>query len=282
MQAEFLDTLEFISQGGAVSIAVAAILSIMSIGSWTIMVIKAIQARRLQRSSAMFLGRFWNDVSASAPGPDEPSRCRAPFYDRKETDSRPGEIPGLLQSSRTTANGRGLMKADNPFARIALQGFNAAGHPGCYPTQLQRNLRGSDELIANALRRAIDQEAIQLETGLTLLASVGSLSPFVGLFGTVCGIYHALGGIAAGGQTTVDKVAGPVGEALIMTAFGLAVALPAVLAYNSLLRDNRLLMAKIESFAHDLYSYLTTGMPSLNLEPIETLSNKNTAEVLSS
>ncbi|MGH8474318.1 MAG: MotA/TolQ/ExbB proton channel family protein, partial [Methylococcales bacterium] len=83
-------------------------------------------------------------------------------------------------------------------------------------------------------------------------------------------------------QTSVDKVAGPIGEALIMTAFGLAVALPAVLAYNSLLRDNRLLMLKIESFAHDLYAYLTTGMPLLNLETIETLSNKNTAEVLSS
>ncbi|MGH8558624.1 MAG: MotA/TolQ/ExbB proton channel family protein, partial [Methylococcales bacterium] len=222
MQAEFLDSLEFISQGGAVSIGVAAILSIMSIGSWTIMVIKAIHARRLQRSSAMFLARFWNELRASAFGPDESPVGREPFFDRKESDSARAEIPSLLRSSRTTASGGGLMKADNPFARIALHGFNAAGHPGCHTTPLQRNLRGSDELIANALRRAIDQEAIQLETGLTLLASVGSLSPFVWLFGTVCGIYHALGGIAADGQTSVDKVAGPIGEALIMTAFGLA------------------------------------------------------------
>ncbi|MCI0655215.1 MAG: MotA/TolQ/ExbB proton channel family protein [Methylococcaceae bacterium] len=282
MQAEFLDTLGFISQGGAVSIGVAAILSIMSIGSWTIMVIKAIQARRLHRCSARFLGHFWNDLSASARGPDEPSVCPASFYDRKETDSTHEELLNPLRSSMATASGGVLIKADNPFARIAMQGFNAAGHPGFYARRSHRDLRGSDELIANALRRGIDQEAIQLEIGLTLLASVGSLSPFVGLFGTVCGIYHALGGIAAGGQTTVDKVAGPVGEALIMTAFGLAVALPAVLAYNSLLRDNRLLMAKIESFAHDLHSYLTTGIPLLNLEKIKTLSGENTVEVLSS
>jgi len=102
---------------------------------------------------------------------------------------------------------------------------------------------------------------MQLETGLTLLASVGSIAPFVGLFGTVWGIYHALGDIAVGGQATVDKVAGPVGEALIMTAFGLAVAIPAVLAYNTLVRDNRLLMGELETFAHDLHTYLTTGVP---------------------
>ena len=118
-----------------------------------------------------------------------------------------------------------------------------------------------DEFIAQALRRIIGQEAMQLETGLTLLASVGSIAPFIGLFGTVWGIYHALGTIAVGGQATVDKVAGPVGEALIMTAFGLAVAIPAVLAYNALVRDNRLLMGEMETFAHDLHTYLTTGVP---------------------
>jgi biopolymer transport protein ExbB len=129
-----------------------------------------------------------------------------------------------------------------------------------------------DEFIAQALRRTIRQEAMQLETGLTLLASVGSIAPFIGLFGTVWGIYHALGSIAVGGQATVDKVAGPVGEALIMTAFGLAVAIPAVLAYNALVRDNRVFMGEIETFAHDLHTYLTTGIPLASAQTTEVSS----------
>ncbi len=152
-------------------------------------------------------------------------------------------------------------KAENPFTRLAIQGINAANHHNRYTTQRLGETRNYDEFIAQALRRTVSQEAMQMETGLTLLASVGSIAPFVGLFGTVWGIYHALGTIAVGGQATVDKVAGPVGEALIMTAFGLAVAIPAVLAYNTLVRDNRLLMGELETFAHDLHTYLTTGVP---------------------
>ncbi len=109
------------------------------------------------------------------------------------------------------------------------------------------------------MRRVIGQESAKLETGLTILASVGSVAPFVGLFGTVWGIYHALVSISVSGQATLDKVAGPVGEALIMTALGLAVAIPAVLAYNALVRSNRNLLAQLESFAHDLHILLTTG-----------------------
>ncbi|MDO9268251.1 MAG: MotA/TolQ/ExbB proton channel family protein [Methylobacter sp.] len=235
MQAEYLlDNLKFISQGGAVSITVAAGLLAMSIGSWTLMVIKAIQSRRLKSSSMRFLARFWE--------------------------------ASTLPSTTMTED---LKKAENPFARLAVQGINAAEHHKRYTTQLlaeqtvtapQQHSR-HDEFIAQALRRTIGQEAMKLETGLTLLASVGSIAPFIGLFGTVWGIYHALGTIAVGGQATVDKVAGPVGEALIMTAFGLAVAIPAVLAYNALVRDNRLLMGEIETFAHDLHTYLTTGIP---------------------
>jgi len=246
MQAEYLlDNLKFISQGGAVSITVAAGLLAMSIGSWTLMVIKAIQARRLRSSSARFLERFWQASSTTL-------------------------------SSMVTVMSEDLNKAENPFARLAIQGINAANHHKRYTAQLfakhavTANEGGSsalqehsrhDEFIAQALRRVIGQEAMHLETGLTLLASVGSIAPFIGLFGTVWGIYHALGAIAVGGQASVDKVAGPVGEALIMTAFGLAVAIPAVLAYNALVRDNRLLMGQLETFAHDLHTYLTTGVP---------------------
>lgn len=228
MQAEYLlDNLKFISQGGAVSITVAAGLLAMSIGSWTLMLIKAIQARRLKSSSAIFLAHFWQASSATL-------------------------------SSMATAMSDDLNKAENPFARLAIQGINAADHHKRYTTQEHSR---HDEFIAQALRRVISQEAMRLETGLTLLASVGSIAPFIGLFGTVWGIYHALGSIAVGGQATVDKVAGPVGEALIMTAFGLAVAIPAVLAYNALVRDNRVLIGEIETFAHDLHTYLTTGVP---------------------
>jgi biopolymer transport protein ExbB len=246
MQAEYLlDNLKFISQGGAVSMVVALALLAMSIGSWTLMVIKVIQARRIKSSSANFLERFWQ-ASTATP------------------------------SSMATAINEDLQKAENPFARLAIQGINATNHHKHYTAQLlakrvvtatgsgnaslQQHSR-HDEFIAQALRRIIGQEAMQLETGLTLLASVGSIAPFIGLFGTVWGIYHALGTIAVGGQATVDKVAGPVGEALIMTAFGLAVAIPAVLAYNALVRENRLLMGEIETFAHDLHTYLTTGVP---------------------
>lgn len=118
-----------------------------------------------------------------------------------------------------------------------------------------------DELVTRALRQAINQAAARLEAGLTLLASVGSTAPFVGLFGTVWGIYRAMINIAASGQIAIDKIAGPVGEALIMTAFGLAVAIPAVLAYNAFTRVNRVLLSQLDGFAHDLHAFATLGAP---------------------
>jgi biopolymer transport protein ExbB len=92
-----------------------------------------------------------------------------------------------------------------------------------------------------------------------VLASIGSTAPFVGLFGTVWGIYHALIGIGSSGQVGIDQVSGPVGEALIMTAFGLAVAIPAVLGYNTLLRSTKGVVAKLNNFAHDIHAYFITG-----------------------
>jgi biopolymer transport protein ExbB len=109
------------------------------------------------------------------------------------------------------------------------------------------------EVLTRSLNNAIDQEMTRAEHGLTILATAGSAAPYIGLFGTVWGIYHALVQIGMSGQGTLDKVAGPVGEALIMTALGLAVAIPAVLAYNAFQRRNRMWLARLESFAHDLY-----------------------------
>jgi len=127
------------------------------------------------------------------------------------------------------------------------------------------------------MRRVIDEETARFESGLTVLASVGSTAPFVGLFGTVWGVYHALIAIGVSGQGTLDKIAGPVGEALIMTALGLAVAIPAVLGYNAFVRSNRLTLAKLDAFAHDLFAFLTTGLhvDALAQDPAQVVALKS-------
>ena len=115
------------------------------------------------------------------------------------------------------------------------------------------------EWVTRSLRNSIDDIAAKMQAGLAVLASVGSTAPFVGLFGTVWGIYHALLAIGLNGQASIDKVAGPVGESLIMTALGLAVAIPAVLGYNALVRGNKSVSGKLNRFAHDLHAYFVTG-----------------------
>ena len=147
--------------------------------------------------------------------------------------------------------------AESVFVPLAAGAANAASHPAAensLAAQIDRS-----ELITRALRQRINEAASRLEAGLTILASVGSTAPFVGLFGTVWAIYRALLNIASSGQIAIDKVAGPVGEALIMTAFGLAVAIPAVLAYNAFTRANRMVLGQLDGFAHDLHATLTTG-----------------------
>ena len=114
--------------------------------------------------------------------------------------------------------------------------------------------------MVQALRGALSKANSQLESGQTLLASVGSTAPFVGLFGTVWGIYHALMTISSSQQVALDQIAGPVGEALIMTALGLFVAIPAVLAYNAFNRQLRLIAADLDGFAHDLHLYFVSNM----------------------
>ncbi len=165
-----------------------------------------------------------------------------------------------------------------PAARLALGAILATQHHR--QQQRSRAERLGDQsslsdLVVRTLRQTLVRENLRLESGLSVLASIGAVAPFVGLFGTVWGIYHALLGISAGGLTTLDKVAGPVGEALIMTAAGLAVAIPAVLAYNAFTRANRVTIAELDGFAHDLHTYLTTGAkldveaaPTMPLRPV--------------
>jgi biopolymer transport protein ExbB len=109
------------------------------------------------------------------------------------------------------------------------------------------------------LRNSAESSLAKLQSGLTFLASIGSTAPFIGLFGTVWGIYHALVRIGSSGQTSLDQVAAPIGEALVMTALGLAVAIPAVLAYNALVRTNKTIVSALNRFAYDLHAYFVTG-----------------------
>jgi len=146
----------------------------------------------------------------------------------------------------------------NPFRVLALMGNEAAAHHRDTRSHFHDKLDMSD-WITRALRKGIDEFTARLQTGLAILASVGSTAPFIGLFGTVWGIYHALMSIGSAGQATIDKVAGPIGEALIMTALGLAVAIPAVLGYNALVRGNKFILTKLNSFAYDIHAYLVTG-----------------------
>ena len=148
---------------------------------------------------------------------------------------------------------------NEPFSKIALDAAQAAAHHQRHDgSRLAESLNRS-EFVDRALRQAVTRESMRLEGGLTVLATVGSTAPFVGLLGTVWGIYGALIRIGATGQASIDAVAGPVGEALIMTALGLFTAIPAVLAYNFFVRLNRVTYNKFDTFAHDLHDFFATG-----------------------
>ncbi len=147
----------------------------------------------------------------------------------------------------------------DPFSKIALDAAQAAAHHQRHEgSRLVESLNRS-EFVDRALRQGVTRESMRLESGLTVLATVGSTAPFVGLLGTVWGIYGALIRIGATGQASIDAVAGPVGEALIMTALGLFVAIPAVLGYNFYVRLNRVTNNKFDTFAHDLHDFFATG-----------------------
>lgn len=211
------------AQGDLITRGVAIALLVMSLLSWSVIVYKAWQLARLRKMAQTASGAFWHSKSFE-------------------------EGLGLLLPN----------KQENPFCLLANEGVDAANHHAQYRDDLHGALNVSD-WVTSCLRRAIDDATAHLQSGLAVLASIGSTAPFVGLFGTVWGIYHALVGIGVSGQASIDKVAGPVGEALIMTAFGLAVAIPAVLGYNALTRGNKRISIKLQRFAHDLHAYLVTG-----------------------
>lgn len=212
------------AQGDAVIKAVAITLLLMSIVSWYVIVTRAWRASKLRRSTQTAAG-FWH--------------------------------------AHSFAEGMALLDehgAANPFRHLAAEAQMAVDHHASNKEDLHGQISMA-EWLTESLRGAIDDSAERMQSGLAVLASVGSTAPFVGLFGTVWGIYHALVSIGVAGQASIDKVAGPVGEALIMTAFGLAVAIPAVLGYNALTRTNKGVVNKLNRFARQLHAYFLTGSP---------------------
>jgi biopolymer transport protein ExbB len=224
---------EIWSQGDYISNFVALILIGMSVLTWTVILIKMIGHGK-QKKFSKRVEIFWHSSSFTAG--------------LKALEHRP----------------------DNVFYMLAHEGVEAVQHlerstpqddtHGTHVSekQLHDQLDLSD-WVTRALRNSVENSIAKLQSGLTLLASIGSTAPFIGLFGTVWGIYHALARIGASGQTSLDQVAGPIGEALIMTALGLAVAIPAVLAYNALVRTNKKISSALNRFGYDLHAYLVTG-----------------------
>jgi biopolymer transport protein ExbB len=169
----------------------------------------------------------------------------------KDAGARFWEAPSVQEGVTT-------LKRTSPFRYIAESGIKASEH---HEGKLTQKIDLYTWITMN-IARAVETIQGQLQGGLALLATVGSTAPFVGLFGTVWGIYHALTAIGIAGQASIDKVAGPVGEALIMTAIGLAVAVPAVLGYNWLVRRNKTAMERVRAFSSDLQSILMSEAPA--------------------
>jgi biopolymer transport protein ExbB len=165
--------------------------------------------------------------------------------------SQASAVEKRFWSSNNLNEGIDKLAKNSVFRTVAESGVRASSGQGTGIVNL-------NDWIAMSLNRQLEEINGRLQGGIAFLASVGSTAPFVGLFGTVWGIYHALVAIGISGQASIDKVAGPVGEALIMTAIGLFVAVPAVLLYNFLVRRNKVINEKLRSFASDLQTYLVT------------------------
>jgi biopolymer transport protein ExbB len=177
------------------------------------------------------------------------------LWDQRKLKQSARVVEKQFWTAPSIKDGVERLKKGDDFRSIAEDGLRAASHhDGRLTDRIDLH-----EWITMSLQRAVDQVNSKLQGGLGLLATVGSVAPFVGLFGTVWGILNALVSIGIAGQASIDKVAGPVGEALIMTAIGLFVAVPAVMGYNWLLGRNKVLQDALRNFASDLHAYLVSG-----------------------
>ena len=215
----------FLAQADGLAYFLLVMLVAMSVITWYLIVSKSIANWRVKKHAQAFLARFW-------------------------------DAPNLASVAEYLQN-RGI---NDPFSHLTHHALKAAEQYRNKTGQRLVESGSEDEFLTRALRRAINQDTARLEHGHTMLASIASSAPFVGLFGTVWGIYHALINIGLSGSGSLDQVAGPVGEALIMTALGLAVAIPAVLAYNFFNRAKRTMLSEVDGFAHDLFAFMSTGL----------------------
>jgi biopolymer transport protein ExbB len=208
--------------GDFVTRGIVVVLMIMSVISWAVIFAKAFGLSRLRGQSLVAQRKFWT----------------APSYDE-----------GIVRLGTYS---------ENPYRELALAGREASEQKFDEHQPLT-GILNRNEWVARALKIALEDYIARLQRGTAILASIGSTAPFVGLFGTVWGIYHALMAIGLSGQASLDHVAAPVGESLIMTAFGLFVAIPAVLGYNAVARGNKGAVHKTVRFMHELHSYYATG-----------------------
>ena len=207
---------QWLAQGDSVTKGTAAVMLVMSVLSWVVIVFKLWFMASAHRSVPKAIEAFW-------------------------------QMPNIAQA-------QAQVKALDRQALVLpmAEAINQSGAATDGPSLAQNAAQG--QRLMRSLRSALGGASRQLQWGQTLLATIGATAPFVGLLGTVWGIHHALGTLAGSGQVDIAQLAGPVGEALVMTAAGLAVALPAVLAYNLLGRAASTLEALLEGFAHDLQS----------------------------
>ncbi|MBB5019222.1 biopolymer transport protein ExbB [Chitinivorax tropicus] len=208
-------------QGDGVLITVFLLLLAMSVVSWCLILGRGALLWRIRQSNRDVQQRFWQAASWQAANQ-------------------------LIEHSAS------------PLAALARSARDGLAHHRKHASQSLGKTVSLDDYLVRTLRNQLAQQNGRLERGLTWLATVGSTAPFIGLFGTVWGIYHALVGIATAGQASIGTVAGPIGEALIATAAGLAAAIPAVVAYNTFVRMNRVLAQEMDGFAHDLHAHLLT------------------------
>jgi len=216
----------FITQSDAVGKTLLGILVLMSVASWAIIAIKGLSLLARRRRSHRFLDFFWNATSLDA-----------------------------------VAHEIGTHGTHDPFSHLASHAMHAQAHHARYGAAKLEEAGSASEFVTRTIKKVLDEETTRLENGLAVLATVGATAPFVGLFGTVWGVYHALVAIGMSGSGTLDKVAGPVGEALIMTGLGLAVAIPAVMGYNWLTRANRVMASRLDAFAYELHTFVSMGQP---------------------
>jgi len=177
------------------------------------------------------------------------------YLDQKKVLAEAAELEKKFWTATDLKTGASKLEKNSPFRQIVDDGLRASDHhEGRLTDKIDQH-----EWVTMALNRSVGLINGKLTAGFSFLASVGSTSPFVGLFGTVVGIYRALINIGLAGQASIDKVAGPVGEALIMTALGLAVAVPAVLGYNWLISRNKDIATRLNNFTSDVHGALVSG-----------------------